>query len=55
MWALLSESISSEFNTDKKLTYLLNLDKTNLFVGKNNCGKSFFLRFLLKNIKKVYS
>ena len=55
MWALLNESISSEFNTTNQLTFLLNLDKTNLFVGKNNCGKSFFLRFLLKNIKKIYS
>lgn len=55
MWLLLKENILDKFNIDSKSTYLLKIDKTNFLVGKNNSGKSYFLRFLLTNSLKIYN
>lgn len=54
MWLLVKENILGKFNIDSKSTYLLKIDKTNFLVGKNNSGKSYFLKFLLNNSIKVY-
>ena len=54
MWLLLSKNISDNFNIDNQSTFLLKIDKTNFLVGKNNSGKSYFLRFLLTNSLKIY-
>ena len=55
MWLLLGENILDKFNIDNQSTYLLKVDKTNFLVGKNNSGKSYFLRFLLMNAIKIYN
>jgi len=55
MWLLLKENILDKYNIDNKSTYLLKIDKTNFLVGKNNSGKSYFLRFLLTNSLKIYN
>lgn len=54
MWLLLDKNILDKFNIDNQSTYLLKIDKTNFLVGKNNSGKSYFLRFLLTNSLKIY-
>lgn len=54
MWLLLKESISNKFKNESKYTYLFPINKNNFFIGKNNSGKSYFSRFLMKNIIQVY-
>ena len=49
MWLLLCEDISKKFNFNKNYTYLLDLNKINILVGKNNSGKSYLMREILKN------
>ncbi|NLC87288.1 MAG: AAA family ATPase [Clostridiaceae bacterium] len=55
MWLLLKENTLNNFNIDNRSTYLFKIDKTNFLVGKNNSGKSYFLRFLLTNSLRIYS
>lgn len=52
MWLLLKEDISKIFKS--KYTYLFPINKNNFFIGKNNSGKSYFSRFLMKNSIKFY-
>ena len=52
MWLLLKEDISKVFKSE--YTYLFPINKNNFFIGKNNSGKSYFSRFLMKNSIKVY-
>ena len=54
MWLLLNKNILDNFEISNQFTYILKIDKTNFLVGKNNSGKSYFLRFLLKNSLKIY-
>lgn len=49
MWLLLSKNIDSKFSIDKDYTYLVDLKKINIIIGKNNSGKSYFMREILKN------
>ena len=53
MWLLLEDNIAKKFNIDKKYTYLLQLNKVNIIVGKNNSGKSYFMRQIIKSAIKV--
>ena len=52
MWLLLKEDISKLFKSE--YTYLFPINKNNFFIGKNNSGKSYFSRFLMKNTIKIY-
>ena len=52
MWLLLKEDISKVFKSE--YTYLFPINKNNFFIGKNNSGKSYFSRFLMKNSIKFY-
>ena len=54
MWLLLNKNILDNFVISNQFTYILKIDKTNFLVGKNNSGKSYLLRFLLKNSLKIY-
>ena len=54
MWLLLKENISNKFKNESKYTYLFPINKNNFFIGKNNSGKSYFGRFLMKNTIAVY-
>ena len=54
MWLLLKEDISKVFESKIKYTYLFPINKNNFFIGKNNSGKSYFSRFLMKNSIKFY-
>lgn len=49
MWLLLKNNISLNFKFDKCCTYLLPLSKVNIIVGKNNSGKSYLMRQIIKN------
>lgn len=49
MWLFLQNDISKKFKFSKKYTYLLDLKKINIIVGKNNSGKSYFMREIIKN------
>ena len=49
MWLLLQNDIAKKFKFSKKYTYLLDLKKINIIVGKNNSGKSYFIREIIKN------
>lgn len=53
MWLVLRNNISENFNFSKKYTYLLELKKINIIVGKNNSGKSYLMREILKNIINI--
>ena len=55
MWLLLDKKISNIFNfsEQKKYTYLVDLSRVNILVGKNNSGKSYFMRNLLKHSIKI--
>ena len=53
MWLLLANNISNSFEFDKKYTYLLDLKKINIIVGKNNSGKSYLMRRILNDCIKV--
>ena len=45
MWLLLNKNISKNFTFDDEgYTYLLELNKINILVGKNNSGKSYLMR-----------
>lgn len=54
MWLLLKENLSKKFKNDCNYTYLFPINKNNFFIGKNNSGKSYFNRFLMKNTIKIY-
>lgn len=54
MWLLLNKNILDNIEISNQSTYILKIDKTNFLVGKNNSGKSYLLRFLLKNSLKIY-
>lgn len=49
MWLVLQSDISKKFKFSRKYTYLLDLKKINIIVGKNNSGKSYFMREIIKN------
>ncbi len=53
MWLLLEDNLAEKFNIDKKYTYLLQLNKINIIVGKNNSGKSYLMRQIMKSAIKV--
>lgn len=53
MWLLLNENISKKFNIDEPYTYLIPLEKINIIVGKNNSGKSYLMRQIIKSTIKV--
>ena len=55
MWLLLKENLSKKFKNDCEYTYLFPINKNNFFIGKNNSGKSYFSRFLMKNTIKIYT
>lgn len=54
MWLLLKENLSNKFKNECNYTYLFPINKNNFFIGKNNSGKSYFSRFLMKNTIKIY-
>lgn len=54
MWLLLKEDLSKNFKNECNYTYLFPINKNNFFIGKNNSGKSYFSRFLMKNTIKIY-
>lgn len=54
MWLLLKEDLSKKFKNECNYTYLFPINKNNFFIGKNNSGKSYFSRFLMKNTIKIY-
>lgn len=54
MWILLNENINEQFKSNNKYTYLFPINKNNFFIGKNNSGKSYFMRFIMKHIQKIY-
>lgn len=53
MWLLLKNNISLDFKFNKCCTYLLPLSKVNIIVGKNNSGKSYLMRQIIKNTISV--
>ena len=53
MWLLLSKKVSKNISFNKKYTYLIDLKKINILVGKNNSGKSYLMREILRNTIKV--
>lgn len=53
MWLLLCSNISERFKFNKKYTYLLELNKINILVGKNNSGKSYLMREIIRNTIRV--
>ena len=53
MWLLLKNNISLVFKFNKCCTYLLPLSKVNIIVGKNNSGKSYLMRQIIKNTISV--
>lgn len=53
MWILLRNNISQKFNFNKSHTYLLELSKINILVGKNNSGKSYLMREIIKDTIKI--
>ena len=53
MWLVLENNIAKNFNFNKKYTYLLQLNKINIIVGKNNSGKSYLMRQITKSAIKV--
>lgn len=53
MWLVLENNIANNFNFNKKYTYLLQLNKINIIVGKNNSGKSYLMRQITKSAIKV--
>ena len=53
MWLVLENNIAKNFNFSKKYTYLLQLNKINIIVGKNNSGKSYLMRQIIKSAIKV--
>lgn len=54
MWLLLNENISKNFTFDDEgYTYLLELNKINILVGKNNSGKSYLMRNFIKHGIKI--
>lgn len=55
MWLLLKEDLSRKFKNNSGYTYLFPINKNNFFIGKNNSGKSYFSRFLMKNTIKIYT
>lgn len=55
MWLLLKSNISRDFKFNKNYTYLLELKKINIIVGKNNSGKSYLMREILKNSISIIS
>ena len=55
MWLLLKRNIKEIFKNDENYTYIFPINKFNFFVGKNNSGKSYFMRFILNNYVKLYS
>lgn len=54
MWLLLKRNIKEIFKNDENYTYIFPINKFNFFVGKNNSGKSYFMRFILNNYVKLY-
>ena len=54
MWLLLKEDLSKKFKNECNYTYLFPINRNNFFIGKNNSGKSYFSRFLMKNSIKIY-
>lgn len=52
MWVLFKTDISQEFETD--YTRLLPINKINFIIGKNNSGKSYFMRHIIKNVICVF-
>lgn len=54
MWILLERSILEKFKNSDNYSYLFPINKNNFFIGKNNSGKSYFMRFIMKNMRKVY-
>lgn len=55
MWLLLKRNIKEIFKNDENYTYIFPINKFNFFVGKNNSGKSYFMRFILNNYVKLYT
>lgn len=55
MWLVLKDSISSNFENEEGYTYIFPMNKINFFVGKNNSGKSRFLRFIMQNTVRIYN
>lgn len=53
MWLVLENNIAKNFNFNKKYIYLLQLNKINIIVGKNNSGKSYLMRQITKSAIKV--
>lgn len=53
MWVLLNKNLRESFET--KYTYLVPINKNNFYLGKNNSGKSYFMRYILKNTVKIYN
>lgn len=54
MWILLNESISNKFKNENNYTYLFPINRNNFMIGKNNSGKSYFMRFIIKNLIDIY-
>lgn len=54
MWLLFKKDMSKEFELDKHVTYLFEIEKINFLAGQNNGGKSYFLRNILSNTVKVF-
>ena len=54
MWVLLNNNLENNLLMDNKNTRLIDISKITFFVGKNNSGKSFLMREILKKAKKVY-
>lgn len=49
MWLMLDENISDLFSFKNNCTFLLELSKINILVGKNNSGKSYLMRNIIKH------
>lgn len=55
IWAVLRDNINTYFKNESDYTYIFPINKNNFFVGKNNSGKSRFLRFIMKNTIRIYT
>lgn len=54
MWVLLSEAIDDNIKVNDSNLKLIKIEKTTFLVGKNNSGKSYLLRNILKKAIKMY-
>ena len=54
MWLLLNDEIEKNIELNGINTRLIKISKATFLVGKNNSGKSYFLRDILKKVIKVY-